>query len=183
VSEIQGRPEGLELVHPDDLLPVVDISEPVYPSPLNLPSEPYAWRPLSPRPEYPSTPSPLRDCFDYQSLSPTAPDCPPSPQYERSPSPQFPIEPPTPPRSRRAPPTPPRNPFRSQPAPPPFNPLRSRPVPPPRAEPRPEPPRAPTPPRPVKAIKKRKAIALEQRQLRIERRGKNTQRPKFCGLC
>ena len=190
MSEIQGRPAGLELVNPDDLLPVVDISGPVYP-----------WRPLSPLSPgaaYPSTPPPQEDeFFPYESLSPQSNPCPPSPQYFDScppspqyfdscpPSPQYPIEKPSPQRSPPAPATPPFNPLRSKPAPstPPFNPLRSRPIPPPRAEPRPEPPRAPTPPRPIKKIKKRKAIATEQRQLRAEHRGKNTQRPKFCKLC
>lgn len=178
MSEIQGRPEGLELIHPDDLIPVVDISGPV------------TWRPASPPPytAYPAAASAEEDFFRYEPLSSLGGSCPPTPEYDLDwdrETPQFPIETPYPRAWQPAPPTPPPNPLRSKPAPasPPFNPLRSRPVPPPRAEPRPEPPRAPTPPRPVKKIKKRKAIALEQRQLRAERRGKNTQRPKFCKLC
>jgi Zinc-finger of C2H2 type len=160
---------GWQIVNPDDLIPVVDISAPVDAYSTGIPATYYPTTPASPQyyPQYPSprTPEPYRSDDEI---------CPQTPEYrpysgDDNDDFNLPIDltlSPTPiPRRAPASPTPP-----TPPSPP--NPLRYRAGP------------APPPPRPIKKISKRKAITIEQRALRAERKSKPREKKgRYCKVC
>jgi hypothetical protein len=148
---------GWQIVNHDDLIPVVDISAPVDAYSTGIPATDYLTIPASPQyyPQYPSprTPEPYRSDDEI---------CPQTLEYrpysgDDNDDFNLPIDltlSPTPiPRRAPASPTPPT------PLSPP-NPLRYRAGP------------APPPPRLIEKISKRKAITIEQRALRAERKSK-----------
>jgi hypothetical protein len=134
-----------QIVDPNDLIPVLYISAPVDRYPSRVTQQEYYPTP-PPSPQYYRPPNP-RTPEHYPRY-----DCPPTPEYHPEFEEEFLIYlmlSPTPiPRRSPTPPTP-----LTSASPP--NPLRYR------ADP------APTPPRPIKKIRKRKAITIEQRALRV----------------
>jgi hypothetical protein len=150
---------GWQIVNPDDLIPVVDISAPVDAYSTGIPAADYPTTSASPQyyhqypPTSPRTPEPYRSDDEL---------CPQTPEYrpysgDNNDDFDLPIDltlSPTP-IPRRAPASPAPT---TPPSPP--NPLRYRAGP------------APPPPRPIKKISNRKAITIEQRALRAERNSK-----------
>ena len=162
---------GWQIVDPDDIIPVVDISAPVDAYSTGIPATDYPTAPASPQycPQYPP-PSP-RTPEPYHSDDDICPQTPEYRLYSGDDNDDFdlPIDltlSPTPiPRSAPASPAPP-----TPPSPP--NPLRYRAGP------------APPPPRPIKKISKRKAITIEQRALRAERKSKPREKKgRYCKTC
>jgi hypothetical protein len=162
---------GSQIVDPDDLIPVVDISAPVYEYSTGIPATDYLTTPASPQyyPQYP--PPSTRTPEPYYSDNEVCPQTPEYSPYSGDDADDFnlPIDltlSPTPiPRRAPASPAPPTPPL-------PPNPLRYRAGP------------APPPPRPIKTISKRMAITIEQRELRVERKSKPREKKcRYCKTC
>jgi hypothetical protein len=175
VSQINRNEAGWQLVDPDDLIPEIDISEDLS---ARAAVDPYLNYVPGPRtPEYYPTPPRTPE---YYPTPPRTPEYYPTPPrtpeyYATPPADGFPLEDTLSPQRPIAA-TPPPPPLRSRPVPSPLSPstdsLRFRAGP------------APPPPRPVKKINKRKAITIEQRAIREERkRAPKPKKAKYCKIC
>jgi hypothetical protein len=175
VSQINRKEAGWKLVDPDDLIPEIDISEDLSTRAAVDPYLDYVPGPRTPGyyPTPPHTP-------EYYTTPPHTPEYFPTPPrtpeyYPTALADEFPLEDTLSPQRPSAK-NPPRPRFRSQPVPSPLwpstDPLRFRAGP------------APPPPRPVKKINKRKAITIEQRAIRAERKRQPKQKKgKYCKIC
>jgi Zinc-finger of C2H2 type len=173
VSQINRYEADWQLVDPDDLIPEIDISEDLS---ARAAVDPYLDYVPGPRtPEYYPTPPRTPEHYPTPPRTPEHYHTPPrTPEYYPTPPADgFPLEDTLSPQRPFVVTSPPPPPLRSRPVPSPStNPLRFRAGP------------APPPPRPVKKISKRKAITIEQRAVRAEKKRQPKQKKgKHCKVC